>query len=295
MKQITVFLSGILLLATLFSCEEYEDYTYDYDYTTVYFGSQTPIRTVVARDTMELELGVTIGGVLENNSDEWATYSVDEDLLAIYDTEGLFTVLPEEYYSLSNDSIFVIEKGEYAGTVTCTFDRDLFTADAFAMDETYAIPLLLNNTSVDSILSTKDYSIIVVKYVSPYHGYYYSKGVQYTLGEDGFPTDTTTFYDADLSQNDVKEFSTLGLNTISATYFGSSITGDMELTVNDDNTVDVTSDDVTITNDDNCIYDEDEKTFYLNVELTKSSISYSVSDTLILRQDPEDDIRYEEW
>lgn len=295
MNKISVFVGAIALLATLFSCEAYEDYTYDYDYTSVYFGSQTPIRTIVADGDMSFEFGVTMGGVRENNEEIWATYAIDETLLDTYDESGVYTLLPEEYYTLSDESTFVISEGEYAGTVTCTLDQDLFTADALSIDETYVMPLVLNETSADTILSEQDYTIIVVKYASPYSGTYYSKGVQYTLDTEGNPTDTTTYYDADLSQNDTKEFSTLGVSYITTTSFGDDIDGDMELILNDDNTVSVTSDDVTIDSDDGCYYDEDETTFYLDIELTSDGTSYSVSDTLVLRQYIEDDLRYEEW
>ncbi len=295
MNKIKVFIGAIVLIATLFSCEAYEDYTYDYDYTSVYFGSQTPIRTIVADGDMSFEFGVTMGGVRSNDNDEWATYTIDETLLDTYDTDGSYTLMPEEYYTLSNDSIFLIAEGEYAGTVTCTLDQDLFTADVLSTDEIYAIPLQIKESSLDTILSEKDYSIILVKYVSPYSGTYYSKGVQYTLDVDGNSTDTITFYDADLSQNDTKVFTTLGVNYITTTSFGDNISGDMELTINDDNSVTVSSEDVTIDSDDNCTYDEDESIFYLNIQLTKSGTSYSVSDTLVLRQYIEDDLRYDEW
>lgn len=295
LNKIPVFVGALALVAMLFSCEGYEDYIYDYDYTSVYFGSQTPIRTIVADGDMTFEFGVTMGGVRENNEEIWTTFEIDETLIDTYDTDGSYTLMPEEYYTLSDESTFTIESGEYIGAVTCTIDQDLFTADPLAYDETYVIPVQLIETSADTILSEMDYSVILVKYVSPYSGTYYSKGVQYTLDADGNSIDTITFYDADLSQNDTKVFTTLGVNYITTTSFGDNISGDMELTINDDNSVTVSSDDVTIDSDDNCTYDEDESIFYLNIQLTKSGTSYSVSDTLVLRQYIEDDLRYDEW
>lgn len=294
-NKITVYIGVVVLAAVLFSCEGYEDYTYDYDYTSVYFASQTPLRTIVADGEMTFEFGVTMGGVRQNNDEIVTSFSIEDSLLSLYDVEGTYTLMPEEYYSLSSDSEFIISEDEYTGTVTCTINQDLFTADDLAADETYAIPVQLISTSADTILPEKDYSIIVVKYASPYSGTYYSKGVQYMLDSVGVATDTSAYYDADLSQNATKTFTTLGVTSITTTSLGYNIDGDMQLTINDDNTVTVTSDDVTIDSADNCSYDADETTFYLNISLTASGTAYSVSDTLILRQYVEDDLRYEEW
>ena len=45
-KHIFTMLAGAALFC---SCEKYNDFTTDFDYTAVYFGSQKPLRTVVAR------------------------------------------------------------------------------------------------------------------------------------------------------------------------------------------------------------------------------------------------------
>ena len=42
-------------------------------------------------------------------------------------------------------------------------------------------------------------------------------------------------------------------------------------------------------------YDTEAKSFYLNVKFDQSGTLYNVIDTLILCQDTELDLRYEEW
>ena len=302
MKKLKFVFVSFLLLGLLVSCEEYEDYVKDYDYTATYFGTQKPLRTIVAYETMEFEVGVVLAGMREDDGSHEVYFEVDTNLLNTIPEAAGFLPLPEEYYSLGDESNFNIKK-DHMRTVKVTLNREAFTADPAAISNTYALPLRITEATVDSILNngtdtetidSKDISILVVKYISPYSGYYYSKGTQYTLDSEGTPVDTIVYYNKDLSQNAVKEFVTESLNVISTDKFGSNIAGDMELTVNSDDSFDLSSSDVVINSYDGT-YLKDENTFYLDVNLTKSGITYLVKDTLILRQAPELDLRFEEW
>ncbi|MCG8698131.1 MAG: hypothetical protein MI922_08760, partial [Bacteroidales bacterium] len=83
MKMIkTIYILPVLLIFIVTGCEKYEDYTGDYDYSTVYFGTQTPVRTVVARnEEMSFRFGVSLGGKYKNEVDEYVEYSIDTSLL----------------------------------------------------------------------------------------------------------------------------------------------------------------------------------------------------------------------
>lgn len=302
MKIYKLIFASFLALTMLVSCEKYEEYVNDFDYTTTYFGTQKPLRTIVARDEMQFEVGVALGGMRTDDGSHSVDFEVDPSLLDdIPEASGL-VVLPAEYYTLGSASNFNIVK-DHMRTVSVTLNKDAFTADPLSLTNTYALPLRITSATVDSIsgselevptILSKDITILVVKYISQYSGYYYSKGVQYTLGTDGNPTDTTSFYNENLSQNAVKQFTTKTANTVSAANFGADISGNMDLTVNSDNSVVLASSDVVINSYD-CTYVEDETTFYLNVNLTKSGTTYEVQETLILRQAPELDLRFEEW
>lgn len=298
------------LVMILFSCEEYEAYVKDYEHSAVYFGTQKPLRTIVAYDEMSFKTGVVLAGKLENDREEWVTYSVDPTLL----TGTPFTLLPEEYYSISNNETIVIPKGKVLGDVTVTLNRDLFTSDPLAHLNTYALPLRLLETSADSILSgqfdengvatvpARDYTVLVVKYISPLHGVYYHKGVEQQVDALGNVVEEKTYNTADLSKNLTWELSTLALDEVltpgagTFTSQGSDSYG-LEFVRNEDNTVTieaVAGSDLTLLEGAGT-YDETKREFYLNYKFTESGLNYHVMDTLILRQPPEKDLRFEEW
>src|SRR3989337_1576313 len=155
MKTRSILVASGILLTSLFSCEPYEEYVKDFDYTVVYFGSQKPLRTIVAYDDMQFKVGVTLGGKRENTVEEFATFEIDPSLLENPDLMGdnNFTLIPPEYYSLSNANTMVIPKGRFIGDVTVTLNREAFTSDPLANLNTYALPLRLITTSADSISS----------------------------------------------------------------------------------------------------------------------------------------------
>ena len=72
MKRIYAFICGICALSAFTSCENKEVEFDDFDYQTVYFAKQTPIRTIVLGDNVypteldnqhQFEVYATVGGV----------------------------------------------------------------------------------------------------------------------------------------------------------------------------------------------------------------------------------------
>lgn len=304
-KKITL---PVLLFSMIYSCEKYEDYITD-NIPTVYFGAQKPLRTLVARDTdMQFKFAAVLAGVRENKNEEWVTYVIDPNLLA--DTaivgDNVFQLMPEEYYSLSNGDRMIIPSGHILGEIVVTIDHDLFTSDPDALHNTYAFPLRITDTSADRILNgdddtpEKDYTIIVVKYISQYSGYYYRRGVQYTLDESGNHTDTVTFTDMSLNKSDVWYLETHGTHQVETKttphIASSSPRNFLDIVIGDNNAVTIGSALEGITVDANSTsLDANERIFCLDYVIEKEGVEYHVVDTLIQRQDPELDLRFEQW
>lgn len=105
MKAKLIFLLTVILSLT--SCQKYEDFIEDYDYSTTYFAYQRPIRTVFSDDP-SIEIGVVLGGKRENKIDERVTFQIEPEMLQNVDYVGnnQFKLLPEDYYSLSDNLEF---------------------------------------------------------------------------------------------------------------------------------------------------------------------------------------------
>ncbi len=298
----------ILCFALFVSCEKYEDYIFDH-IPTVYFGAQKPLRTLVARDAdMEFKLGVVLAGVRENKNEEWVRYRFEPELLE--DTtivgDNQFVQMPGNYYSLSNDDTFVVYPGDVIGEVVVSINHSLFTSDPDALNNTYAFPLRIVETSADRILDgeddtqVKDYTIVVVKYISQYSGFYYRRGVQYELDSQDNHIDTISFTNMSLNKSDVWYLETQAANivktTTTADIAATSPRNLLEITVDENQEVSVVSfdDDVELL-ESTASYSYENNTFTLDYSFMKGDARFHVLDTLIQRQDPELDLRFEQW
>ncbi len=105
-------------------------------------------------------------------------------------------LLPADYYTLSDDSKIVIEKGQHSGTVTVIPDSAAFLSDPATLMATYVLPLRLIGTDAagDSILSTKDFAVIGLKYENMLFGNYWHGGVTVEKDPAGNVVNTTTYY-----------------------------------------------------------------------------------------------------
>jgi hypothetical protein len=307
LKCIGIFLVTALLLT---SC--YEDYIYDYEYTSTYFATQQPLRTIIADGDMTFQVGVTLAGIRVDDGSHQVFFEVDTSLLNVISEASDLELLPESYYTLSNDSEFDIQPSSHLRVVNVTLNQEAFTADPAALENTYALPLRITSATVDSVfnsdletptIDSRDITIVVVKYISQYSGYYYTRGVQYEVDDNGDYIDTVTFYESDLSQNDAIYFTTLGENTVETETVGKNISsGGFIFTMEDDGSVSVASDSVSIVSSvisyDSLSYsgwDELKATYSLDATVEYSDLKYKVEYDLILRQDPEDDLQFEEW
>lgn len=247
MKRI-IFIS-LIILSVFTSCHNQDWEFSDYDYTTVYFPYQTPVRTLVLGEDIydntldkahKCKIMATMGGVYENKTDRILSVSVDNSLCNnIFfegDSDNLVLPMPAEYYSLAADKKIVIPAGSLSGGIEVQL-TDAFFADPKAIANKYVIPLLISSvTDADSILSgkkavenpnrfiaadwsiaPKDYVLYCVKYVNPWHGAYLRRGVDVGKGNGGNSAlDTTiTYHEKYVERDQVVKMYTLSMDEVS--------------------------------------------------------------------------------
>ncbi|PJJ83307.1 DUF5627 domain-containing protein [Mucilaginibacter auburnensis] len=180
----------------------------NFSYSTVYFASQYPLRTVELGEDLfvdnsldnqhKVSIKATMGGVYDNKKDVLIDVRVDETLLnnLYFNNNGpKIVAMPTQYYQLASNQI-KIPAGSLLGGVEVKL-TDAFFADPSALKANYVIPLVMTKvTGADSILkgstsvpnplrvkasdwvtAPKDYILYGVKYVNPWHGNYLRRGV----------------------------------------------------------------------------------------------------------------------
>lgn len=284
MKKI-IYISFALFF--LVSCEDYlyEDYTTDFEYTSVYFPFQELERTFVYGEFNQIKVAVQMGGRRENTTNEWVDYEIDNSI----PVDGNLTLLPSAYFEFSNDSRFEILPGDLGGELTLTVNEDFFkTADTIQ----YYIPLSLTSTSVDTILETKTNMVLTLKVEAAKFGNYYHNGVLLIDSISG-NSNTISYHQEEPVTNAINNWEltsfthdTLITNGIADKKF-SATNYSFKLSVNEDNTVDVHPNDAAIwqvLSDGTSIYDPVKREFYLNyIYQDTDGNNYTVSDTLIFR------------
>ena len=202
MKKTLAFL---IISVAMVSC--YKDYIKDYDFNAIYFPYQVNVRTFVVGEGMKIEIGATIGGILENTKDRNVDFTLDNSfitparLLAMkggpnYIKNAVAAVttllpLPVNYYTLSNSNRIVIKEGQYMGSIVMKADSAAFLADAATINAAFAIPLYITSADADSILEPKRFTVIGVKYENMLFGTYLHGGV--TVEKDATGTVVNTF------------------------------------------------------------------------------------------------------
>lgn len=184
----------ITLLFVLVSCSNKEVEFPDYEYQTVYFAYQYPVRTITfGEDIFSTELDnqgkckimATTGGVYYSKHNVSIGITVDHSLLRnglLFNAGGDEVVaMPDNYYSLASNNI-VIPEGSLTGGVEVQL-TDAFFNDPNSIKNTYVIPLRMTNKSnADSILAGKDFILYAIKYVNPWHGNYLRRGQDVITG-----------------------------------------------------------------------------------------------------------------
>lgn len=196
------------LLLSFTACESSDNEFPDFDYQTVYFGSQYGLRTVELGEdefidnTLDNQHKVMIkaawGGGYTNRKNVIIDTKVDESLcenLFFKKTNIPVTPMPSSYYTLASNQIN-IPKGEIMGGIEVQL-TDAFFADEKSLGNYYVIPIKMTSVQgADSILQgkaavgspvltnsghwsvqPKNFVLYAVKYVNPWHGEYLRRGV----------------------------------------------------------------------------------------------------------------------
>jgi hypothetical protein len=216
----------------IIGCEDQNVDFPDYDLHAIYFPIQLPLRTISLGEDRtdnsldrkyQFDIGVSIGGMYENNKEWMVDYVVDPAL-----TDSVYSIttpaykiepLPPAYYTLNPENSVTISPGSFNGLIRVQL-ADEFFEDSLAIMGHYAIPLRLTGTTADSILSgqssllegeipdrripehweasksPKDWVLFGIKYVNAYHGNYLHRGRVIKMETaSGIPVDTTFFGD----------------------------------------------------------------------------------------------------
>lgn len=190
----------------MISCENQEAEYPNYDYSTVYFAYQYPVRTIVLGEDVydntfdnqhKCAIYATMGGVYSNTNNIDIDVTVDNTLCdnLFYSSSYVSPVLPmpSNYYTLAGNKISLNQSLQGSVEVQLT---DAFFADSKALENTYVIPLRMTNVvNADSILSgvakvsnpmktnstdweiqPKDYVLYCVKFINQWHANYLRRG-----------------------------------------------------------------------------------------------------------------------
>lgn len=239
MKKILFILLAIT--GCIFTSCENQDWEFpDFEYTTVYFAYQTPVRTITFGEDIwdtsldnqgQCQIMATIGGVYSNEANRTISITVDESIVddVTFKDGSEIVAMPSNYYTLS-DSKIVIPAGKLLGGVTVQL-TDAFFADPEATSGKYVIPVRMTDVQgADSILEgkplvenprlavaedwdvqPKNYILYAVKYISQYDSWYLRTGTDVYSDARGT---VNREYDYIEHAQQVKTFSTLSKNSI---------------------------------------------------------------------------------
>jgi hypothetical protein len=244
-------LISIILIIGIAACENQEQVFPDFDYKTVYYPIQLPLRTLsLGEDRIDntldreykFDIGVSIGGMYQNKQDWTVDYVVDPSLTdgAVNGQGDPFVALPTEYYTLDPLNTVVIPSGSFNGLIRVHL-TDQFFNDSLSITGQYVIPLRITGTSADSILSgkqakpgeadrrvpedwesgkaPKDWVLYGIKYVNAYHGTYLHRGRD-IISNGGVPIDTVVFREKYVEKDQPVELATLDLLNAVTNYIG---------------------------------------------------------------------------
>ncbi|WP_207513716.1 DUF5627 domain-containing protein [Longitalea luteola] len=248
MNRNTGFTCLVAAILAFTSCNKNKDVSFpDFDYTTVYFASQFPVRTVVLGEDLTMDnsldnegkvaIKATMGGARGNSNDIRIDFEVDESLCnkLYFSAAGAKVVpLPTSHYSLAADKI-TIPAGSILGGVEVQLTNAFF-ADPLALVNTYAIPLTMKqvqgadsilrgvpsvdnpNRCIDANWTTKprDFIVYAVKFVNQWHGFYLRRGADVITGKPGYSNldRTVTRRKQYVEQDEVKGMTTRSLTSV---------------------------------------------------------------------------------
>jgi hypothetical protein len=260
-KSIVFFMTALVA----FACTNRDIEFDDFDYQSIYFPFQTPVRTLelgdetVGDNSIDLEhafsIGVAMGGAYKNVKDRVVTVAYAPELAEdITDGSGNpISLLPPEYYDATFDRI-VIPAGEFSGRMRVNL-RDAFFQDPLSVTTHYVIPVRITDAAGDTVLvgrpspfvdshdprvaehwdvPPKDYTLFGIKYVNETHGMYLLRGQRTNTTTN----ETVSYSRRFLTENNMTKLSSLSLTENAMDVVGGTNTGgiySLRLTFNKNN------------------------------------------------------------
>lgn len=210
-----IFFIMAAVFVSLTSCTNQDAEFENFDYKSVYFAYQFPVRTITLGEDIfdttldnqhKCKIMGTLGGVYNNDTDVTIDIAVANSLPAgfLFNAgQSDIIAMPSNYYTLSSNQI-VIPKGQITGGIEVQLS-DAFFADPLSIKNTYVIPIEMKKVvSADTILSgkalvsnplkplstdwsvaPKDFILYAVKYVNPWDGIYLRRGNDVIKGNNG--------------------------------------------------------------------------------------------------------------
>jgi len=247
MKKIAISFITIVLFG-LSSCHNEAWEFPDFDYTTVYFPYQYPIRTLVLGDyetadntndnNLKFIISAHIGGMYENTETRIINYEIVPGLAqnVVTDLGDTIRELPSKYYTLNPIDQFTIPKGKFYGGFEVQLN-DTFLDDTMAHRIYYVLPVRITASSLDSILSgftsvvdpeprnaedwdipPKYFTLFGIKYINPYHGKYLVRGQSVIRDELDQVLETIVYRQDYVKDNEIRALTTISKNAV--TYSG---------------------------------------------------------------------------
>jgi hypothetical protein len=300
-KIITIF----VLFLSFVGC--YNDFAEDFDYSSVYFGAQKPVRTLVTRigrDELEFKIGVGLGGVRDNTKGYSVEYKLEPELLTTVSGADKLLLLPKDCYSgidTDHTNTFFIPPGSVIGDCLIRINKVKFVNLPGSLINTYALPFKLLKTSADTILLGKDYTVIVIKYIDEHSGSYFCRGRQDQWdGTAVIPETTIEYSHVDWSRNKIRVLTTVSLTEFDMAGMGelsgSAAADHLLISLVDEKvTLSTRAGNTNVVTDNGSSYNPNTQIFTLDYIYTKGAMSYRVTEELKLRQDVEKELRFEVW
>ena len=272
MKKILLF---FVTLFALSAC--YEPYVTDYEFSAAYVANQYDLRSLVVGEGMQFDFGVVLGGVMNNAEDRVVRFQLDDELvagdLAAFGAERSFTALdgmlgtaplgnlsqkyvtdavsaagltaltplPATHFKLSNDGKMTIGKGEHTATVTLKADSLAFLADEHAgVQPYYAIGYRILSADVDTVLLSKSFSVIALRFENTFFGWWYHGGKSQTRRTDTDLVQETSYptkIPADANTSEVYELTSVSPFAVQTNFFHNEKEKSMLITMDGDKIV----------------------------------------------------------
>ncbi|MDY3783683.1 MAG: hypothetical protein SOZ66_05500 [Candidatus Cryptobacteroides sp.] len=241
-----------LCLMSLTSC--YEDYVKDYDYSGVYLAYQYDLRSFVVGEGMQFKIGAVLGGVIENNKDRdiWYVFNdnlVTEDLrMYVPGSETPFnafsemtgatnvgavsqdyvksamtasgisalTPIPSDAISTPSGRFISIARGSHTGTAVIKADSTAFLSLPGAGPKPYyAFGIQITSADADTVLLSKSYEVIALRYENLLFGTWYHNGKTQICDAAGTLLDTKVYH-SEANTDDLCNLTTVAPDAVEA-------------------------------------------------------------------------------